>query len=302
LERVFLRSDGLMRTLVAHDGTPLDEDFRVYDQAFLLLALATAKKAGVDWDGRAEAIAHEVRKWLLERADDGGAIVEAGDQPYQSNAHMHLLEAALAWSEVSDDPAWSALAEQVASLATTVFMDSKTGRLREFFEADWAPASGEKGRLVEPGHQFEWAWLLARLHRRGGDQRWMTAARTLFDRGVEGVDARGQVAVDALDEEGGVRVRRARLWPQTEWLKAALLLADLCPSEENRFLLEAARAQRAVWTYLTDEGLWRDKRFENGPFIDEAAPASSLYHIVSAFTQVVEAGTLGDGAPSLALS
>lgn len=302
LERTFLRSDGLMRTLVADDGTPLDEDFRVYDQAFLLLALATAKKAGVDWDGRAEAIAHEVRKRLLERADDGGAIVEAGDQPYQSNAHMHLLEAALAWSEVSDDPAWSALAERVANLAATIFMDSKTGRLREFFEADWTPASGEKGRLVEPGHQFEWAWLLARLHRCGGVQKWLTVARTLFDRGTEGVDVRGQVAVDALDEEGGVRVRRARLWPQTEWLKASLLLADLCPSEEERFLLEAARAQRAVWAYLTDDGLWRDKRLENGRFIDEAAPASSLYHIVSAFTQVVEAGTLGGDAPSLALS
>nr|WP_313519719.1 AGE family epimerase/isomerase [Brevundimonas diminuta] len=302
LERTFLRPDGLMRTLVAHDGTPLDEGFRVYDQAFLLLALATAKKAGVDWGGRAEAIAHEVRKRLLERADDGGAIVEAGDQPYQSNAHMHLLEAALAWSDVSDDPAWSALAEQVASLATTVFMDSKTGRLREFFEADWTPASGEKGRLVEPGHQFEWAWLLARLHRRGGDQKWLTAAKILFDSGVEGVDARGQVAVDALDEGGGVRVRRARLWPQTEWLKASLLLADLCQADENRFLSEAARAQRAVLTYLTDDGLWRDKRLESGRFIDEAAPASSLYHIVSAFTQVAEGRTLGSGAPSLALS
>ncbi|MBD3835008.1 MAG: AGE family epimerase/isomerase [Brevundimonas sp.] len=302
LERTFLRPDGLMRTLVAHDGTPLDEDFRVYDQAFLLLALATAKKSGVDWDGRSEAIAHEVRKRLLERADDGGAIVEAGDQPYQSNAHMHLLEAALAWSEVSDDPTWSTLAEQVASLATTVFMDSKTGRLREFFEADWTPASGENGRLVEPGHQFEWAWLLARLHRRGGDQKWLTAAKILFDSGVEGVDARGQVAVDALDEEGAVRVRRARLWPQTEWLKASLLLADLCPADENRFSSEAARAQRALWTYLTDDGLWRDKRLANGRFIDEAAPASSLYHIVSAFTQVAEARTLGGGAPSLALS
>ncbi|MGN6065105.1 AGE family epimerase/isomerase [Brevundimonas diminuta] len=302
LERTFLRSDGLMRALVAHDGAPLDEDFRVYDQAFLLLALATAQRAGIDWDGRGAAVAHELRKRLLERGDGNGAIIETGERPYQSNAHMHLLEAALAWFEVSGDPVWSSLAEQIASLAATAFMDSKTGRLREFFEPDWTPALGENGRLIEPGHQFEWAWLLARLHRRGGDQKWLRAARTLFDRGVEGVDARGQVAVDALDEEGSVRIRRARLWPQTEWLKASLLLADLCPSEETRFLSEAARAQRAVWTYLTDDGLWRDKRLESGRFIEEASPASSLYHIVSAFTQVAEARTLGSGAPSLALS
>lgn len=302
LERAFLRPDGLMRTLVAHDGSPLDNDFRVYDQAFLLLALATAQKAGVDWAGRGEAIARDVRIRLLKMADQSGAIVEAGDQPYQSNAHMHLLEAALAWSEVSDDPAWKALAEQVASLAVNVFMDSKTGRLREFFEADWRPASGESGRLVEPGHQFEWAWLLGRLHRYEGDPRWLAAAKTLFDRGLEGVEVWGQVAVDAMDEDGNICKRRARLWPQTEWLKASLLLAALCPADEARFLSEAARAQRAVWTYLTDDGLWRDKRLESGRFIEEASPASSLYHIVSAFTQVAEAATLQGDAAALSLS
>lgn len=294
LERTFQRPDGLVRTLVTHDGAPLNEEFRVYDQAFYLLALATAKKAGVDRSGRAEAVAHTVREHLLDRADDRGAIVETGDQPYQSNPHMHLLEAALAWAEISDDPAWVALAEQVAVLAMTIFMDCQTGRLKEFFQADWTPAQGEQGQLVEPGHQFEWAWLLARLHVRSGDQECLRAAMTLFERGLEGVSARVQVAVDALDDTGGVRSRRARLWPQTEWLKAAILLAELCsPNEKGRFLLEAARAQRALWNYLTGDGLWRDKRLENGCFIDEAAPASSLYHIVSAFTQIAATRILG---------
>lgn len=294
LERSFLRPDGLMRALVTHDGVPLDEGFSVYDQTFFLLALATAKRANVDSSGRAEAVAWSVKKKLLERVDDLHAIVETGDQPYQSNAHMHLLEAALAWAEISEDSSWGVLAEQVAILAMTVFMDSKTGRLKEFFEADWTPALGEHGQLVEPGHQFEWAWLLARLYVRNGDRACLTAAMTLFDRGLEGVASRGQVAVDALDDAGGVRSRRARLWPQTEWLKAALLLSELCPSnEKNRFLSEAARAQRALWGYLTEDGLWRDKRLESGRFIDEAAPASSLYHIVSAFAQIAETGILG---------
>lgn len=303
LERRFLRSDGLMRMLLSRDGEPLQEQFRVYDQAFFLLALATAKKAEVDIEGRVEAIAQEVLSRLLERVDDYGAVIETGARPYQSNAHMHLLEAALAWAEVSDDQAWIMLAEQTAGLATRFFMDAETGRLKEFFDLNWAPFTGEGGRVVEPGHQFEWAWLLARLYRRSDDRGWLKAAKTLYNRGEEGVDPRGQVAVDALDEEGNFRTRRARLWPQAEWLKAALLLADISPSnEKGRFVSEAARAQRALWLYLTDDGLWRDKRLENGMFIDEAAPASSFYHIISAFSQIVASDVLAPGLRDAPLS
>lgn len=299
----FLRQDGLMWTLISHDGARLNDEFRVYDQAFLLLALATAVKAGVEHEAAAARLADSVREHLLKRADGLGAIVEVGEHPYQSNAHMHLLEAALAWVEISSDPVWMDLAVRVAKLATEVFVDQTNGQLREFFESDWTVAQDESDQLVEPGHQFEWAWLLARLYRINGDQALWAAAQILFERGIQGVDARGQVAVDALEEDGSFRSRRARLWPQTEWLKASLLFADLTTSaEKDRFLSEAARAQRALWTYLTDDGLWRDKRLENGRFINEAAPASSMYHIVSAFAQLSEAGVLGEGAASAVLS
>ena len=42
------------------------------------------------------------------------------------------------------------------------FIDAHNGALHEFFDADWNPAPGIEGRIVEPGHQFEWAWLLLR--------------------------------------------------------------------------------------------------------------------------------------------
>ena len=81
--------------------------------------------------------------------------------------------------------------------------------------------------------------------------------------------------------------RRARLWPQTEWMKASLILAELSDDGERVGLLEqAAMAQRALWRYLTDDGLWRDKLLENDQFIDEPAPASSLYHIMAAWVQL----------------
>lgn len=62
--------------------------------------------------------------------------------------------------------------------------------------------------------------------------------------------------------------------------------------------MQAARAQRALSRYLTPVGLWRDKMLESGDFIDEPAPASSLYHIMAAYSQV--RATLGALRPDLA--
>jgi mannose/cellobiose epimerase-like protein (N-acyl-D-glucosamine 2-epimerase family) len=36
-------------------------------------------------------------------------------------------------------------------------------------------------------------------------------------------------------------------------------------------------------------GAWRDKYRPDGTFVDEAAPASSLYHIVAAISELVRA-------------
>ncbi|WAC59861.1 AGE family epimerase/isomerase [Brevundimonas sp. SL130] len=285
IEAAYLRPDGLMRTVLAADGSPLDETPMLYDQAFHLFALASAVQAGME--GEHEGRAKAVRDRLLADAPPTGGLIENGAYPFQSNCHMHLLEAALAWEIVSKDAGWSALSDRIVTLARQHFIDAEGGFLREFFAEDWSPAAGDDGRLVEPGHQFEWAWLLARYGRARGDASAIDAARKLYAFGLRGVGPRRQVAVDAMDQDGAVLSRRARLWPQTEWLKASLILAELSDDGDRTGLLEqAAMAQRALWRYLTDDGLWRDKLLENGQFIDEPAPASSFYHIMAAWTQL----------------
>lgn len=285
LEADYLRSDGLMRALLDERGRPLDETAMLYDQAFHMLARAAAARAGIDGDHRATAAT--VRDTLLSQAPDRGGLVEQGEHPHQSNAHMHLLEACLAWEAAGGDAGWARLADRIVALAMTAFIDAAGGFLREIFAADWSPAPGEDGRLVEPGHQFEWAWLLARYGRARGDADAILAARRLHAFGRRGIDARRQVALDALNDDGAPRTRRARLWPQTEWLKSALILAELSDDGERALLLEdAAAAQRALWRYLTPDGLWRDKLLDDGRFIDEPAPASSLYHILGAHLQL----------------
>src|SRR6185312_10174934 len=143
--------------------------------------------------------------------------------------------------------------------------DPASGALREFFDADWIAIPGEGG-LVEPGHQFEWAWLLERWGRARGDRRASAAARRLFENGLRGVDPVREVAVNALWDDFSVRDGAARLWPQTEHLKAALVLGDAA---------QGVRAARGLAQYLDTpaRGAWRDKLRADGSFVDEPAPA-----------------------------
>lgn len=290
----YLREDGLCRTLLAADGTPLDETAMVYDQAFVMFALAMARQAGCA-EPTLEARAVTIRDLLAARALPNGALIEGGEDAYQSNCHMHLLEACLAWEEGGGDAGWTQMADRIVTLARSTFIDAEGGFLREFFGPDWAPAPGEAGRLVEPGHQFEWAWLMARYGRARGDASAIEVARKLYDHGVAGVSERLGIAVDAMNEDGSIRSRRARLWPQTEWLKASLILAELSvDGERQAYLDQAAAAQRALWFYLSGDGLWRDKRLPDRSFIDEPAPASSFYHIMAAFRQVSDTAGSSD--------
>lgn len=287
-EATNLRPDGLYRTRVSTDGEALDETAALYDQAFVLLATATAAAAGIDAERqrrRAADVAVALDALRLPR----GGWREPGGHPFQANAHMHLLEAALAWEAVAPDGPWAAMADEVVGLARSRFIDARGGFLREFFEEDWRPAAGEAGRLVEPGHQFEWAGLLTRWGRLRGDPWAEGAARRLFVCGERGLDVGRGVAVDELDDGLAIRSARARLWPQTEWLKAALILAETAEGEERgRLIASAGQAVRGINLYLRPAGLWRDKLGVDGRFEDEPAPASSLYHLMAAGQQLRE--------------
>jgi mannose-6-phosphate isomerase len=150
--------------------------------------------------------------------------------------------------------------------------------LREFFDAEWRPLQGEGG-LVEPGHHFEWAWLLERWGRARRDGRAQEMARRLYANGLRGVDARRQVAMNALWEDFSIRDAAARFWPQTEHLKATLFFGD-----EG----EVLRAAQGLSKYLDvpARGAWRDKMQADGSFLDEPAPATSFYHVLTAILEL----------------
>jgi len=289
--RAFPREDGLMRLRVSADGTAEDETPRLYDQAFALLLLATARRVLPD---RADLETRAVRlldRLKSDRRAPAGGFVEVVGQPFYANPNMHLLEASLAWAEISDDPAWGAVADEIAELAMAKFIDPDGGFLREYFDAAWTPAPGDDGRLVEPGHQFEWAWLLMTWSRLRGRPEGLAAAAKLYEVGRIGVDKARGVAINALWDDLTIRNADARLWPQTEWMKAAVAMARLAEPgspARARFRADAASSVRGLNAYLNTPvaGLWRDVCQADGSFADGPAPATSFYHIVCAISEL----------------
>lgn len=275
MQRRYRRADGLYRTLVSATGEALDDTPKLYDQAFVLLA--RAQLYAVDRDPADLDEARALRNAIQALRHTAGGFRENSDDAFQSNAHMHTLEAATAWVEAGGDAGWRALGDEIVDLALSRFI--RDGKLFEFFEADWSAAAGDRGRIVEPGHQFEWSWLLSRWAALTGRRDAADAARALFTTGLAGIDAARGAAVDEMSDDLSVTRATARLWPQTEWLKAALRMAEVDGDWSH-----AEAALTALNRYLATPvpGLWWDLQDAEGQFRDQPAPGSSFYHIAAA--------------------
>lgn len=262
------------------DGRTKGEE--TYGQAFVLLGLAHGRRALGDAAAEIQALdLLAVMRARLGRPDGGFVEIAAPEAPFQSNPHMHLYEAALAWRSVSADPAWTGLAADMRRLALEVFIDPATGRLLEFFDADGAPVAGPLGREVWPGHLYEWATLLM-LDGAGDDDEAERLARLAAETGV---DRDREVAIFSQDVADGAPIdRSARLWAQTERLRACVLLHQR--SDDAGFWgQEALKAYGALKAYLAAPGggLWRDRMDVEGRLDAEPAKATSLYHIMGAY-------------------
>jgi mannose/cellobiose epimerase-like protein (N-acyl-D-glucosamine 2-epimerase family) len=284
----YRRPDGLYRALVAPDGSSLTQTAVLYDQAFALLGLAAVYDAlGQDHLRQAARELHDVLRDRLAHPLTGFDESSPRKLPLLSNSHMHLLEAALAWMELDHEPRWRQLAAEIVELALHRFIEPSQGFIREYFDGVWGAAPGIEGRIIEPGHQFEWAWLLLRWSAQSRDERAAAAALRLIELGeTRCIDAARGVALNALLTSGAVHDARARLWPQAERLKAACIAAHT--TREPQYWDMAVRAAQGVMKYLGTpiRGLWYDTMHPDGTFTDESVPASSLYHIVSAIAEL----------------
>ena len=133
----YRRGDGLFRTLAAADGTALDERALLYDQAFALVGLAasaTALGARDEFEERAVALRGAIES-RFSTADGSLRSEDGVDGVRESNPHMHLLEACLAWADIGSDPGWTAWVRRLAELAVSRFIRKGGGALGESYTA-----------------------------------------------------------------------------------------------------------------------------------------------------------------------
>ena len=263
---------------------PLDGMGLVYDQAFVLLALASDRAAFGNHIQERPALALAERLQRFAQPLGGFAEAPGLAEPLFANPNMHLFESFQAWMRVSDDPRWRELAAGEARLALARLIDPARGVLDEQFGPDWAPATSPDDRVVWPGHLYEWAFLL--LDWPDADAAARAAALRLIEVSERtGVDARG-VTMFALDAALSPIDRGARLWSQTERLRACARAASL--TGEPALWNATAQACGALRRFLDvpTPGLWRARMEADGGFREEAAPTSSLYHIVGAIAEL----------------
>ncbi len=284
-----IAADGLCISTYAEDGTPINAAYDFYDNAFALFALAELA-THPKWRARAVSAADTMMNEIEARFSHPVAGFSEDDQggvPLRANPHMHMLEACLAQAKLPGaSPRWQRIADHIVELAMTRFIDSETVVLREFFDYQWQPMPDASGRLIEPGHQFEWSWLLHQWNSSGGRRDVAQAADRLCAIGeMHGVNAYG-LAVDELWDDFMPRTPTARTWPQTERVKACVEQAAQATDTDarERWESKAADALTAMMRFAATEtsGLWFDRFDADGQPIPGPAPASTLYHIVCA--------------------
>jgi mannose/cellobiose epimerase-like protein (N-acyl-D-glucosamine 2-epimerase family) len=285
----YRRPDGLYRTLIAADGRAIDDRVYLYDQAFGLLGLADSQLVL----GCAPELAEQAQRLraalygCLKHPDAGFESGLSSGNPLSANAHMHLFEAALAWIVSGGDPGWRSLCNEIGNLALTRFIDAKSGIVHEHFMPDWSVMPGVSGRVIEPGHHYEWAWLLFQWGGAAHGEA-VSAALRLIEVG-ERHGLRDGFVINSLLDDYSVLDGSSRLWPQAERLRTAAFAARL--TGEARHWRMTNEAAESLCLYLRGRvaGSWYDRRTPQGGFIDEPAPASTFYHIVGAIKELTAA-------------
>jgi N-acylglucosamine 2-epimerase/mannose-6-phosphate isomerase len=285
LERHARRPDGGWARLLGRDGSVLDPAADAYDMAFILYALAwRARRGEPDACNQAHAVLDAMER--LFGLGEGRGFRAAEDKPEArlQNPHMHLLEAAIEAADACHDQRFADLATDIVDLfGRRMFRE---GVLVEAFDPQWAPIRGAAQR-IEPGHLYEWAWLLHRAEAVTG-RKFRDEARALCGFAeTHGLDPRTRLASDGLDGPDLVRRDSFRLWPQTEALKAHLALFEHQGIDGRARIAEVT--DQLLDHYLADaaDGGWMDRYGPDWSPEADDIPSSILYHLLVAFTELL---------------
>ena len=284
---------GGWRFAATPEGEVLDPGKDLYGHAFLLFALAWLHRAFAAPDALLHA-AETMDVLHARMALPGGGFRSAASREWMpasdilcQNPHMHLLEAMLALHDASGDPRWLAEADALIRLFQEKLYHPATGTLREFFVGDWA-LHPELGGIVEPGHQFEWVWLLHQYRQRGGALAVTAEAEALFRFARRyGFDGEHGGIHDRVSPDGTPLLRTRRIWPVAEAIKACVAMTEA--GQDVRIDADRLAAHLLHHFVPTDQPGWHETLTREGIPSMTDLPGSTPYHL---FLAAIEAERL----------
>jgi mannose-6-phosphate isomerase len=262
-------------------GAPLDQRKDLYTHAFILFACAHY------WDKVREPLVESVLNAVLEvvaqRFASGDGLYEASlgrdwssleSGPLQ-NPLMHLAEAFLATLSVREDVAVQDALVELCTAMQKRFIDPQHGVLME-------KPLGAVDNWFEPGHQFEWYFLLESSSLLRGSTLNASLERAFAFTEKLGVDQQTGAVRAMLDLEPSGRPRDAtqRIWAQAEYLRALTLR----PDSEAAVL----RQLQALQQRFLHAGGWYECRDENGDVTRRDMPSTTPYHLATCYRGLVE--------------
>jgi len=277
-----------------HDNRPADPRKDAYGHAFAIFALAEygaifGKAEAID---RARSTLAVMKQHLLLPqgwfAQSASRDWRERDMVLEQNPHMHLLEALLALHAATGDSEVLRDAGEIVLLFMQRLRADDGTKVLEHFDAAGRP-NGETGRIVEPGHSYEWAGLLLDYAAASGERQYRQIAAPLpACADAQGFDPQYGGIYDQLDTEGRVVSDRKRIWPLTECIKLQAMRA-METADPAAFTALDRRIAFLTQHYLTPGGGWREfLRRDLAPDSDYL-PATTPYHLATAALKVADA-------------
>jgi mannose/cellobiose epimerase-like protein (N-acyl-D-glucosamine 2-epimerase family) len=273
---------------IHRDGTVADSRRDLYSHAFVLLAAGSYFQMTGDRSALAAADATLAYLDANLRPPHGAGFLEGSPTlgaPRRQNPHMHLFEGLLTLWSSSKDRRYLTRAEALFELFTSRFFLPGPGVLCEYFDDELKPVSGAAGRIVEPGHHYEWVWLLRWFERESGRSVQIYVDSLYAHADKYGYDKAGLI-VDEVLIDGSHHLPSHRIWPVTEALKANIV--EAAAGRKRASARTLALANLLLDRFLTRDpaGGWIDRLDEQGQCATDFMPASTLYHLMCAIDEL----------------
>ena len=277
----------------AHTLTPSGDIIQghadTYDHAFVLFSLAWAYK--VTGDQKLLQVAENTMQFLLTslRHPTIGfkESLPSGSDLRRANPHMHLLEASMTWMKLHNHPVMADLAKEIYTLFKTKFCVN--GLLREYFEEDLSPlvkAPSLESFAVEPGHLYEWAYLLKLYEELTGSKTEATGIMEAFA-DKYGISSETGLVLNTIYPDGSmVSDPSSRLWPQTEYIRLKLSYGNEQDKKDAMVMFEKLKSNYLTFNGKTP-GYWKDQLDYSGVNLTDKAPASSFYHLLGCLALII---------------